>query len=109
MANARLLRYRTTTSPAPLQAGSPDKPAANTININVSSPVGQNIYCTKIDIALPVSEPEDGGAYFTENPQVSTDNEKWSTASVQIKSGQELGLELPRFDRHIRACDYAAA
>ncbi|MFC7585397.1 hypothetical protein ACFQYP_17925 [Nonomuraea antimicrobica] len=92
MANARLLQYRTTTSPAPLQAGSPDKPAANTIDINVSSPIGQKVYCNKIDIAVPVSEPEDGGAYFTENPQVLTDNEKWHAASVQIKSGQELGL-----------------
>ncbi|GAA3686183.1 hypothetical protein GCM10022224_058780 [Nonomuraea antimicrobica] len=88
----RLLLYRTVTSPAPLQAGSPDDPAANSIDVIVSSPDGQNVYCNKIDIAVPVGEPQDAGAYFTEAPQSSTDNDKWQIASVELVSGRELGL-----------------
>ncbi|WP_433253022.1 hypothetical protein ACQPYK_08850 [Streptosporangium sp. CA-135522] len=109
MSDAPLLHYSTST--APLQAGSPDKPAANTIDITVSSPADQNIYCNKIEIAVPISAPDDGGAYFTENPQSSITG-KWSPASAQMKTGQELGLEpatnyyhvifqappIPRFD-----------
>ncbi|GAA3690681.1 hypothetical protein GCM10022224_065170 [Nonomuraea antimicrobica] len=89
MSDAPLLHYSTST--APLQAGSPDKPAANIIDITVSSPAGQKIYCNTIDIAVPISAPDDAGAYFTENPQSSITG-KWSPASAQMKTGQELGL-----------------
>ncbi|MCG5217328.1 hypothetical protein [Streptosporangium sp. KLBMP 9127] len=90
MPDAPLLHYSTST--APLQAGTPDKPAANTIDITVSSPAGQKIYCSKIDVAVPISAPDDAGAYFTEPPQSSITG-KWSPASAQMKTGQELGLE----------------
>ncbi|MFI6801181.1 hypothetical protein [Streptosporangium canum] len=90
MSDAPLLHYSTST--APLQAGSPDKPATNTIDITVSSPASANIYCSKIEIAVPISAPDDGGAYFTENPQSSITG-KWSPASAQMRTGQELGLE----------------
>ncbi|MGW6504354.1 hypothetical protein [Nonomuraea angiospora] len=90
MTDSPLLHYSTST--APLQAGSPDKPAANTIDITVSSPAGQKIYCKKLEIAVPISAPDDGGAYFTENPQSSITG-KWGTASAQMKIGQELGLQ----------------
>ncbi|MCG5217748.1 hypothetical protein [Streptosporangium sp. KLBMP 9127] len=90
MSDAPLLHYSTST--APLQAGTPDKPAANTIDITVSSPAGQKIYCSKIDVAVPISAPDDAGAYFTEPPQSSITG-KWSPASAQMKTGQELGLE----------------
>jgi hypothetical protein len=90
MSDAPLLHY--TTSTAPLQAGSPDKPATSTIDITVSSPAGQNVYCDKLDVAVPVSASDDGGAYFTENPQSSITG-KWGTASAQVKTGRELGLD----------------
>ncbi|GII68153.1 hypothetical protein Sme01_06290 [Sphaerisporangium melleum] len=90
MSEAPLLHYSTST--APLQAGSPDKPTANTIDITVSSPAGQKIYCKKLEIAVPISAPEDGGAYFTENPQSSITG-KWGTKSARMKIGRELGLE----------------
>jgi hypothetical protein len=90
MPDAPLLHYSTST--APLQAGTSDKPAANTIDITVSSPAGKNVYCDKIDIAVPVSAPDDGGAYFTENPQSSITG-KWSPASAEVKAGRELGLD----------------
>ncbi|MEO3876729.1 hypothetical protein ABGB18_48935 [Nonomuraea sp. B12E4] len=90
MSDTPLLHYSTST--APLQAGTPDKPVANTIDITVSSPAGQKIYCKKLEIAVPISAPDDGGAYFTENPQSSITG-KWGTASAQMKIGQELGLE----------------
>ncbi|MCF6473298.1 hypothetical protein FAF44_33680 [Nonomuraea sp. MG754425] len=90
MPDAPLLHYSTST--APLQAGTPDKPAANTIDITVSSPAAQQIYCDELDVAVPVSAPDDGGAYFTENPQSSITG-KWGTASAQVKSGRELGLD----------------
>ncbi|MCF6469409.1 hypothetical protein FAF44_13555 [Nonomuraea sp. MG754425] len=89
MPDAPLLHYSAST--APLQAGSPDNPAANTIDITISSPAGQNIYCDKIDVAVPISEPGDGGAYFTENPQSSIAG-KWSPAPAQVKTGRALGL-----------------
>ncbi|MCF6470985.1 polymer-forming cytoskeletal protein [Nonomuraea sp. MG754425] len=89
MSDAPLLRYSTST--APLQAGTPDKPGANAIDITVSSPAGQNVYCDKLDVAVPVSAPDDGGAYFTENPRSSISG-KWSIASAQVKTGRELGL-----------------
>ncbi|GAA3690647.1 hypothetical protein GCM10022224_065130 [Nonomuraea antimicrobica] len=90
MPDAPLLHYSTST--APLQAGTPDKPAANTIDITVSSPAGQKIYCKKLDIAVPISAPDDGGAYFTENPQSSITG-KWSVASAQVENGRKLGLD----------------
>ncbi|MCF6466856.1 hypothetical protein FAF44_00295 [Nonomuraea sp. MG754425] len=90
MPDAPLLHYSTST--APLQAGTPDKPAANTIDITVSSPAGQNVYCDQLDVAVPVSAPDDGGAYFTENPQSSISG-KWAPTSAQMKTGRELGLD----------------
>ncbi|MFF4615179.1 hypothetical protein [Nonomuraea jabiensis] len=90
---ARLLLYRTVTHPAPLQAGSADEPSSNSIDVIVSSPDGRKVYCKKIDIAVPVGEPRDAGAYFTENPQSSTDNDKWQIVSVELVSGRELGLD----------------
>jgi hypothetical protein len=90
MSAAPLLHYSTST--APLQAGTPDKPVANTIDITVSSPANQGVFCDKIDIAVPVSAPDDGGAYFTENPQSSITGQ-WGQAAVQMRSGQELGLD----------------
>ncbi|MEV4180615.1 polymer-forming cytoskeletal protein [Streptosporangium canum] len=92
MSGAHLLHYTTTTSPTPLQAGRPDKPAAARIDLTVSSPAGQQIYCEKIDIAVPLSEPEGGGAYFTEQPQAEVTGGNWNPLSVQVKSGQEIGL-----------------
>ncbi|GAA0937287.1 hypothetical protein [Nonomuraea longicatena] len=90
MPDAPLLHYSTST--APLQAGTADKPSANTIDITVSSPAGRNVYCDKIDVAVPVSAPDDGGAWFTENPQSSIAG-KWNPASTEVKSGRELGLD----------------
>jgi hypothetical protein len=90
MPETPLLHYSTST--APLQAGTPDKPAANTIDITVSSPAGQQIYCDKLDIAVPVSAPDDAGAYFTENPQSSITGD-WGIASSKVKTGRKLGLD----------------
>ncbi|MCG5213042.1 hypothetical protein [Streptosporangium sp. KLBMP 9127] len=89
MPDAPLLHYSAST--APLQAGSPDNPAANTIDITIASPAGRNIYCNKIEVAVPISKPGDEGAYFTEQP-TATIAGKWSPASAQMKTGRELGL-----------------
>ncbi|WP_220448269.1 hypothetical protein, partial [Nonomuraea diastatica] len=75
-----------------LEAGRPDKPPAGRIDLTVSSPAGQQIYCEKIDIAVPASAPEGGGAYFTEKPQGEVIGGNWNPLSFQMKTGQELGL-----------------
>ncbi|WP_157254606.1 hypothetical protein [Nonomuraea typhae] len=91
MADA-LLHYGTSTSPTPLQAGSSDKPAFNTINLTVTPPSGQQVYCDKIDVALPASAPDGGGAYFTEAPDGVITGGDWKPPTAQLKSGRELGL-----------------
>ncbi|MCG5217323.1 hypothetical protein [Streptosporangium sp. KLBMP 9127] len=87
-----LLHYSTTTSPAPLEAGRPDKPASARIDLTVSAPAGPNIYCERILVAVPISDPDGGGAYFTEQPHAEIIGGPWSAPSAQMKSGQELGL-----------------
>ncbi|GAA0926321.1 hypothetical protein [Nonomuraea longicatena] len=91
MADA-LLHYSTSTSPSPLQAGSSDKPTSNTINLTVTAPSGQQVYCDKIDVALPASAPEGGGAYFTAPPTGTITGGNWKPPPAQLKSGKELGL-----------------
>ncbi|MCF6474816.1 hypothetical protein FAF44_41535 [Nonomuraea sp. MG754425] len=91
MADA-LLRYDAVTSPTPLQAGGPDKPAANTINLTVTAPAGRTVYCDKIEIAVPVSAPEGGGAYYTEHPSGVITGGKWKPQTEDLKSAQELGM-----------------
>ncbi|MEO3813959.1 hypothetical protein ABGB17_33600 [Sphaerisporangium sp. B11E5] len=90
MSGPNLLHYSTTTSPATLEAGRPDKPAPARIDLTVSSPAGQQIYCQKIDIAVPAGTPE--GAYFTEKPKAEVLGGNWSPLSFQMRTGQELGL-----------------
>lgn len=90
MSGPNLLHYSTTTTPATLEAGTPEKPAPARIDLTVSSPSGQQIYCQKIDIAVPAGTPE--GAYFTEKPKGEVIGGNWSPLSFQMKTGQELGL-----------------
>jgi hypothetical protein len=87
-----LLHYSTSTSPSPLQAGSSDKPTSNTINLTVTPPPGQQVYCDKIDVALPASAPDGGGAYFTAPPTGAITGGDWKPPAAQLKSGKELGL-----------------
>ncbi|MEO3813960.1 hypothetical protein ABGB17_33605 [Sphaerisporangium sp. B11E5] len=90
MPGAPLLQYTATSSPAPLQ---PDGIAINKVDVTVSVPTGQTVYCEEIMIAVPASAPDDGGPYFTEEPQSSIIGGDWQPPeSVRMRSGQELGL-----------------
>ncbi|MFI6497968.1 hypothetical protein [Nonomuraea typhae] len=100
MADA-LLHYGTSTSPTPLEAGSSDRPSFNTINLTATPPSGQQVYCDKIDVALPASAPEGGGAYFTEVPDGVITGGNWKPPAAQLKSGRELGLAAAQNYFHI--------
>ncbi|MFC6081309.1 hypothetical protein [Sphaerisporangium aureirubrum] len=90
MPGAPLLQYTATSSPAPLR---PDGTAINNVDVTVSVPTGQTVYCEEIMIAVPASAPDDGGPYFVEKPQSSIIGGDWQPPeSVEMKSGQELGL-----------------
>ncbi|MFE4832546.1 hypothetical protein [Streptomyces sp. NPDC056672] len=85
-----LLGYRTSTSPAPLQASSPGTPTQGRINLAVTDDQ-QDVYCDQIQIAVPADD-HGGGAYFTEQPNFSTSSGQWTVASLVQVTGEELGL-----------------
>ncbi|TQF02523.1 hypothetical protein E6W39_09855 [Kitasatospora acidiphila] len=83
-----LLKYRTSTSPAPLHADA-DSPTRVTINLAVL-PGNQAAHCSRIEIAVPADDARDR-AYFSQQPVPSSSSSDW-TFSVQKASGQKLKL-----------------
>lgn len=90
-AQSPLLTYRFATSPSPLQASTPETASQGRINVTVTT--GQDdVYCDWIQIAVPKNSPA-GGAYFTDTPDFSTDDDEWALASLAQVSGKHLGLK----------------
>lgn len=82
-----LLEYRTSTNPAPLQAGSgPGDPTENRVNIAVRAPANRKVYCKEIQIAVPIRSLK-GGAYFSAKPQCATGSDKWQDVTAATGSG----------------------
>ncbi|MDH6579281.1 hypothetical protein [Kitasatospora sp. MAP5-34] len=83
-----LLKYRTSTSPAPLQADA-DFPTPATINLAVL-PGSQAVHCSRIEIAVPADDTRDR-AYFAQAPVPASSSSDW-TFSVRKDTGQKLNL-----------------
>ncbi|MEY9844297.1 cytoskeletal protein CcmA (bactofilin family) [Streptacidiphilus sp. BW17] len=85
---APLLKYRTSTSPAPLQAEA-DVPTQATVNLAVL-PGSQAVHCSRIEIAVPADDTRDR-AYFAKAPVPASSSTDW-TFSVRKDTGQQLNL-----------------
>ncbi|MEU9331750.1 hypothetical protein AB0D49_01115 [Streptomyces sp. NPDC048290] len=91
MADQPLLTYRLATSPAPLQASTPDTAAQGRITLAVT-PGDQDTYVESVQIAVP-ADGLSGGAYFAEQPDFSSDDDQWVTGSAVQVSAEHLGLD----------------
>ncbi|CAO5159945.1 conserved hypothetical protein [Frankia sp. AiPs1] len=86
-----LFDYRPATNPSPLEAGGdPEKGTKASINISVLHGA-QTIYADRIAVSVPVNT-QSGTAYFTENPRIAVNNDKWKPVSLAEDAGQELIL-----------------
>ncbi|GIP23379.1 hypothetical protein [Paenibacillus sp. J22TS3] len=87
---ACLLTYRFSTNPAPLQTSTVQSTAAAVINLGVFRE-NSSIYCSAIDIAVPIGAASTDLSEKTPSPSVNTG--KWTVNSTVIVTGRELGLD----------------
>ncbi len=105
-----LLHYRFATRPAPLQVSTEAVASAGMIDICVSAPAGQVVYCRTIAIAVPCGLTEADLSAHRSDLNVVPDSKWWSASSTTRATAPELGLDPSATYAYFTAnCSYASA
>lgn len=84
-----LLNYNITSEPSPLQISTDGYQAYGILNLVVSVPANQTVYCKEIDIYIPSKLLSQSDTF---NPALNTD--KWQYAIGAKVDGGDIGLEV---------------
>lgn len=83
-----LLSYNITSEPSPLQVSTDGYQAYGILNLVVSVPANQTVYCKEIDIYIPSKLLSQSDVF---NPALNTD--KWQYAIGEAVDGGDIGLQ----------------
>ncbi|HEX8830281.1 MAG TPA: hypothetical protein VF705_03900, partial [Longimicrobium sp.] len=86
-----LLNYQFSTSPAPLQVSTPAADTPGLVNVRVSPPPGQTIYCNRFTVGVPIGLADtDLGPQM---PSLTPNTTAWVVSGKKVATGAELGLD----------------
>lgn len=86
-----LLHYGFSTLPSPLQVSAAAADSPGLVNVWVSAPDGQTLYCNKVVLAVPIGPT---GTDLTEHaPSVTPSTTWWAVSSLVVEMGDVLGLD----------------
>jgi hypothetical protein len=86
-----LLSYQFATAPSPLQVSTEAADSPGMINVWISAPGDQVIYCNKIIVAVPVGTAP--GEFSTVTPALTPNTPRWVSSAVVVTSGADIGLD----------------
>jgi hypothetical protein len=85
-----LLEYRFSTLPSPLQVSPASASSPGMINLWAAPPPGAPVFCSRIQIGVPIGETKDD--LCRDLPSVTPNTTWWSVSSLVVEDGAELGL-----------------